>query len=123
MPLRRVLIVSHYGLFREGLKRILAASKDLEVVGHEQSLPEAEKRVREGGVDVVIVDQAIDVDNHSARSETLSRLLAIPDVQVITVSLETGDMWVYRQERLVQASDDDLVAALEGNVARSGQDE
>jgi hypothetical protein len=31
-------------------------------------------------------------------------------------------MWVYRQERLVQASDDDLVATLERIAARSEQD-
>ena len=123
MTLRQVLIVSYHGLFREGLKRILATSSELEVVGHVQSLPEADKRVRGGGVDVIIVDQSISVDDHVSRSEALSFLLSIPDVQVITVSLETGDMWIYRQERLVQASADDLIAALGGKATLPAPEE
>ena len=113
MPGKRVLIVSSNGLFREGLRHILDNSADLTLTRQTTSLQEAEQLTREKRVDVVIVEQADEIDGQDSRAEAFTRLLTMPGVRVISVSLASGDMWVYRQERVEEVSVEDLVAALE----------
>jgi DNA-binding NarL/FixJ family response regulator len=112
MPSKRVLIVSSHSLFREGLKRLLADLGEVVIVDQVGSVQEAGDLARQGEVDVVIIDQAAGSDNQASRNEAISCLLAVPSVRVISLSLDTDDLWVYRQERVVKASVDDLVAAL-----------
>ena len=110
---KRVLIVSSNGLFREGLKHILANTADLTATRQTTSLQEAEKLARSGKVNVVIIDQADETKGQESRAEAVSRLLSVPCLRVITVGLDTGDLWVYKQERVEEASVEDLVAALD----------
>lgn len=109
---KRVLIVSSHGLFREGLKHILADTTDLTLTRHATSLQEAEDLARSEKVDVVIIDQADEAEGQESRAAAITRLLAIPELRVITVGLNSGDLCVYRQERVEEASVEDLVAAL-----------
>jgi DNA-binding NarL/FixJ family response regulator len=110
---KRVLIVSSNGLFREGLRHILGKSHDVELMKYSTSLDEAEKLAREKKVDVVIIEQVEDTQRSTKHAEAVTRLLAIPDVRVISVSLDTGDMWIYKQTRVEEVSVEDLLAAID----------
>ena len=110
---KRVLIVSSNGLFREGLKHILSDVADLSLTRQTTSLQEAEALAQSGQVDVVILDQAEEAEGQDGRSEAVDRLLAVPCLRVITVGLDSGDLWVYRQDCAEEASVENLVAALE----------
>jgi len=110
---RRVLIVSSNGLYREGLRHILDNTAGLTLTRQTTSLQEAEELAREQQVDVVIIDCADETEWQESRTAAVTRLLAIPGVRVISVSINTGDMWVYRQERVEEVSVEDLVAALD----------
>lgn len=109
---KHVLIVSSNGLFREGLRHILASSADLPPTRQTTSLQEAEELARTKQVDIVILEAADETEGQDSGTEAVTRLLAIPGVRVISVSLKTGDMRVYRQERVEEVSVEDLVAAL-----------
>lgn len=113
MPVKRVLIVSSNGLFREGLKRVLADTSNLTLTSHATSLQEAEDLAQSQEVDVVIIDHADEAEEQEIRAATIARLLAVPEMRVITVGLNSGDLCVYRQERVEEASVEDLVAALD----------
>ena len=110
---KRVLIVSSNGLFREGLKHILSDVADFRLSGQTVSLQEAESLARSNQVDVVIIDQAEAGEGQESRSEAVNRLLAVPCLRVITVGLDSGDLCVYRQDCLEEASVENLVAALD----------
>ena len=110
---KRVLIVSSNGLFREGLKHILGKSSDLELMKQSASLDEAENLAREKKVDVVIIEHLQNAEKQENRAEAVARLLAIPDVRVISVGLDTGDMWIYQQTRVEEVSVEDLLAAID----------
>ena len=110
---KRVLIVSSNGLFREGLKHILADTPNLTLTSHATSLQEAEDLARSQEVDVVIIDQADEAEGQENRTAAIAPLLEVPKLRVITVGLNSGDLCVYRQERVKEASVEDLVAALD----------
>jgi DNA-binding NarL/FixJ family response regulator len=110
---KRVLIVSANGLFREGLKHILDNSAGLTLTRQTTSLIEAEELAREKQVDVVIIDCADETEGRVSPNGAVTCLLAIPGVRVISVGLNTGDMWIYRQERVEEVSVEDLMAALD----------
>jgi DNA-binding NarL/FixJ family response regulator len=109
---KRVLIVSSNGLFREGLKHILANTADFTLTRQISALQEAEEIARSNEVDVVIIDQADEAGGRESRAAAIARLLTVPNIRVITVGLDTGDLLVYKQERVEEASVEDLVAAL-----------
>ncbi len=106
MSLKHVVIISSYGLFRNGLKRLLA---NVALVELANSIEQVEELVRVQPVDTVIIDRA---ENHIIDSEVIARLLSLPGVRVITVSLEADDKQVYQHEQVGEASVEDLVAAV-----------
>ena len=55
----RVLICDDHQIVRQGIKQILADASDLALAGEAASGPEAVARVREGGIDVVLLDIAM----------------------------------------------------------------
>lgn len=112
MSSKQVLIVSTHGLFREGLKHILAGEIDLALAKFATSIQEAEEQAQAGHVDVVIVAQEYEKDKPPLLDKTFSRLLQIPGLRVIAASLDSGDLWIYRHELVIEASVEDLVAAL-----------
>ena len=113
MVKKRVLIVSSNGLFREGLKHLLGKLPNLELMKQSASLDEAENLARQKKVDVVIIEQVEDAERCAKRAEADVRLLAIPDVRVISVGLDTGDMWIYKQRRVEEVSVEDLLVAID----------
>ncbi len=55
----RVLVCDDHQIVRQGIKQILADASDLALAGEAASGPEAVARVREGGIDVVLLDIAM----------------------------------------------------------------
>lgn len=55
----RVLICDDHQIVRQGIKQMLADASDLALAGEAASGPEAVARVREGGIDVVLLDIAM----------------------------------------------------------------
>lgn len=55
----RLLICDDHAIVREGLKQILADAPDLEVVAEAADGPEAVGRIRQGGIDVALLDIAL----------------------------------------------------------------
>ena len=55
----RVLICDDHQIVRQGIKQILADASDLALAGEAASGPDAVARVREGGIDVVLLDIAM----------------------------------------------------------------
>ncbi len=55
----RVLICDDHGIVRQGIKQILADAADLVLAGEAAGGDEAIARVREGGIDVVLLDIAM----------------------------------------------------------------
>ena len=114
MSEKRVLIVSSNALFREGLSNVLADRADPSCTTQTSSIQEADELAQEGKVDVIIIDRALDVEEQTDQYQFVSRLLSFPEVRVITVSLVTDDLWIYKQERVETASVEALVAAIDG---------
>lgn len=55
----RVLVCDDHQIVRQGIKQVLADASDLALAGEAASGPEAIARVREGGIDVVLLDIAM----------------------------------------------------------------
>jgi len=55
----RLLICDDHAIVREGLKQILADAPDLEVVAEAADGPETVGRIRQGGIDVALLDIAL----------------------------------------------------------------
>jgi len=106
VSLKRVVVISSYALFRDGLKRLLVKVASVQMA---DSIEEVEELVSQQKVDTVIVDQA---ENQTSNSEIVSRLLSLPGVRVITVSLEGDEMQVYRHQQVGKASVEDLIEAI-----------
>ena len=109
---KNVLIVSSNGLFREGLKHILADRIDLVGSTQVSSLREAADLVQLGQFDVVICVLSDTGNGSECCTDKVSSLLTRPGVRLLIVSLKTGDISVFKRERILEASDEDLVSAL-----------
>ena len=106
VSLKHVVIISPHGLFRDGLKRLLVNVAQVELAA---SIEKVEELARKQQVDAVIIDQE---ESQMRDRAIISRLLSLPGVRVITVSLEAGDMQIYQHEQVGAASVEDLVAAV-----------
>ena len=106
MSSKRVAIISSRGIFRDGLKHLLAKVALVIPVG---SIEEVEDLMHKQQVDVVIIDRA---EDQLTDDKTISRLLTVPGMRVITVSLEADDMQIYQHKQVGEASVEDLVAAV-----------
>jgi DNA-binding NarL/FixJ family response regulator len=103
---KRVAIISSRGIFRDGLKHLLAKVALVELV---DSIEEVEDLIHKQQVDVVIIDRA---EDQMTDDKIVSRLLSVPGIRVITVSLEADDMRIYQHSKVGEASVEDLVAAV-----------
>lgn len=103
---QQVMILSRHGLFRDGLHRVLSEVASVISVS---TIQEAEQMARSRHVDVVLVDQN---DDETSRDNTIARLLAIPNLKVVVVSLDTYSLRIYIQSRVQDATVEDLLAAI-----------
>jgi DNA-binding NarL/FixJ family response regulator len=90
----RVLLADDDALVRAGLALILGGSPAIEVVGEAPDGQEAVRRVRDGGIDVVLMDIRMPVmDGIAATAE----VLALPDPpKVIVLTTFDADEYVVR---------------------------
>lgn len=81
----RILITDDHPLFRKGMRTLLAAVPDFEVIGEAGSGPEAVELVREVMPDLVLMDLQMAGGGGIAAIRELAGML--PDVRVLVVSL------------------------------------
>lgn len=115
----RVLIVSGIRLYREGLAEVLARIEPLQVVGQHSDSESTLARVRQGNVDVVILDMSTP-ESHALARAVRATESALPIVALGISGSETDVMacaeagvtgYVTRDESL-----NDLVAAVQSTV-------
>jgi len=103
---RNVIILSSRGLFREGIKRLLADVADVSLA---TSRAEVQDLLRDQSIDTVIVDQQ---DTPAAYGDLIWQLLSWPGMRVITVGLDMTDIQIYQHQQVIQASPEALIAAV-----------
>jgi len=111
-----VLLVDDHKLFREGVRLLLEAQSDLEVVGEAGSSQEAVELARQLKPDVV----ALDISMPGNGVEATRRLRQeLPEVKVLIVTMHGGDEYFFRALEagaagyvLKEGAAVDLVAAL-----------
>ena len=120
----RVLIADDHGLMREGVKALLAATEDLEVVGEAEDGEEAIREVRRLEPDVVLMDVAM--PGLGGLEATLVIRKEKPDVKILVLTQYDDREYVSRFLKagvsgyvLKKAVAAELVAAIRA-VARGG---
>ncbi len=108
MSNRYVVILSSRGLFREGLRYLLAEVATVILAASPQEVADL---LNSEQVDVVVVDQKEDPTTYL---DFLFRLLSSYEVRVVTVRLDVSDIQVYRCEQVPHASPEALIAAVVG---------
>jgi cytochrome c oxidase subunit 2 len=115
---KRILIVSQYSLFDQGIGSALRQQADVEVIGVCHDLEEAYGQAQALQPDVLLLIAGPEVVRDSA-----FRLLEEVSPSIIRISPSDGTMQVYRREQVDGASLDDLMAAIEAtaNQLKAGQ--
>ena len=120
----RVLLTDDHTLFRQGIKTLIAAEPDMEVVGEAANGTDAVTRAAEGRPDIVLMD--IGLPGLNGVETTAEILRHHPDCRVVVLSMYDDEHSVVSAIRsgarafiLKRASDTDLVDALR-IVARGG---
>ena len=108
MDPKRLLIVSQYSLFDQGLRAALTQQPDIEVVGVARDLEEAYTQARAQNPDVLLLIAGPDIVHDSA-----FRLLEDISPSIIRISPTDGSMQVYRREQVDKASLNDLMTAIQ----------
>lgn len=108
MDPKRLLIVSQYSLFDQGLRAALSQQPDIEVVGVARDLEEAYTQARAQNPDVLLLIAGPDIVHDSA-----FRLLEEISPSIIRISPTDGSMQVYRREQVDKASLNDLMTAIQ----------
>lgn len=109
MPDTHVVIFSSHSLFREGLKRVLAEEPTVIITGYAQTVEEVVTLTQTHKPDFIIVER---VEAGPLDADNIARLLTIPDVRVLTVSLDESDIQVYRREMFGEATAEKLITLL-----------
>ncbi|HTH44129.1 MAG TPA: response regulator transcription factor [Oxalicibacterium sp.] len=91
----RVLIADDHAIVREGLKQILADTKDIAVAGHHaENGNEAIKLVREGKCDVLLLD--ISMPDRSGIEVLKQIRKEMPKIAVLMLSMHREDQYAIR---------------------------
>jgi cytochrome c oxidase subunit 2 len=105
---KRILIVSQYSLFDQGLRAALSQQPDVEVIGVYRDLEAAYVQARSLRPDVMLLIAGPDIARDSA-----FRLLEEVSSSIIRISPTDGSMQVYRREQVDQATLEDLMTAIQ----------
>jgi DNA-binding NarL/FixJ family response regulator len=110
----QVLVVSRHQLFAEGIASLLAQRADVRVVGMIAAPSQLKQAVRDLQPDVIIVD--------CKDCGLIQRVIRqVPQVRVITVTLNDNTLDLYETAHVEMTSIDDLFAAIDGPVSAGGR--
>ena len=90
----RVLLADDHALMREGLRALLTAAADIEVVGEVRTGREAEREVLQLNPDVVLMDIAMPDLNGIEAARVIH--LKCPAVRIVMLSMHATAEYVYR---------------------------
>lgn len=112
----RILLADDHALVRRGLRLILDAEPDLEVVGEAADGEEAVALVAEGGVDLVVLDIAMPRLTGLQAAREISR--RSPEVRILFLSMYDNEQYFFEALRagasgyvLKSVADRDLIEA------------
>ncbi|RBA25814.1 response regulator [Herminiimonas fonticola] len=90
----KVLIADDHAIVREGLKQILADTKDIVVAGHAENGNEAIKLCREGSCDVLLLD--ISMPDRSGIEVLKQVKKETPGIAILMLSMHREDQYAIR---------------------------
>jgi DNA-binding NarL/FixJ family response regulator len=90
----RVLLADDHALMREGLRALLGAAPDIEVVGEVSTGREAEQQVMQLNPDVVLMDVAMPDLNGIEAARAIH--LKCPAIRIVMLSMHATAEYVYR---------------------------
>ncbi|MCC6615101.1 MAG: hypothetical protein IT320_16610 [Anaerolineae bacterium] len=112
--MKRVFICSGRALFGSGIRQLLDAQADIDVIGWESDVELACQRIQEMQPDVVLV---VAEGSSGCRMSDRQRFLrAEGKTRIIELDLEDRKVYVYTGEQLTIKEVDDLVRAIEEPV-------
>ena len=106
----RIFIISGHLMFGCGLDSLLQQEVKFEIVGQEADVEQAIKQIKKLQPDVVIVD------NDDSVPGVTHILRASPTVKVISLDLQSNDLYVYRAKQGTAKGIEDLVEAIEDDL-------
>jgi two-component system response regulator NreC len=120
----RILLADDHTILRAGLKMMLNAQPDMEVVGEAQDGRQSIHEAQRLQPDIVLMDITMPDMNGIEATKQIKRLL--PDIKVLILTMHEHDEYVFQALRagasgymLKEAADTDLISAL--RVIQSGQ--
>ncbi len=120
----RVLLADDHTILRAGLKMMLNAQPDIEVVGEAQDGRQAIQEAQRLQPDIVLMDITMPDINGIEATRQIKRLL--PDIRVLMLTMHEHDEYVFQALQagasgymLKEAADTELITAL--RVIKSGQ--
>jgi two-component system response regulator NreC len=120
----RILLADDHTILRAGLKMMLNAQPDMEVVGEAQDGRQALQEAQRLQPDIILMDITMPDINGIEATKQLKRLL--PDVKVLILTMHEHEEYVFQALRagasgymLKEAADTDLISAL--RIIQSGQ--
>ncbi len=120
----RILLADDHTILRAGLKMMLNAQPDMEVVGEAQDGHQAIQEALKFQPDIILMDITMPDMNGIEATRQIKRLL--PDVKILMLTMHEHDEYVFQALQagasgymLKEAADTDLIAAL--HVIKSGQ--
>lgn len=120
----RVLLADDHTILRAGLKMMLNAQPDIEVVGEAQDGRQALQEAQRLQPDLVLMDITMPDMNGIEATKQIKKLL--PDIKVLVLTMHEHDEYVFQTLRagasgymLKEAADTELITAL--RVIQSGQ--
>lgn len=120
----RVLLADDHTILRAGLKMMLNAQPDIEVIGEAQDGHQAIQEALRTQPDIILMDITMPDMNGIEATRQVKRLL--PDVKILMLTMHEHDEYVFQALQagasgylLKEAADTDLITAL--HVIKSGQ--
>ncbi|HEX4202654.1 MAG TPA: response regulator transcription factor [Ktedonobacteraceae bacterium] len=120
----RILLVDDHTILRAGLKMMLNAQPDMEVVGEAQDGRQALQETQRLQPDVVLMDITMPDMNGIEATRQIKRTM--PDIRILVLTMHEHDEYVFQALRagasgymLKEAADTELISAL--HVIHSGQ--
>jgi DNA-binding NarL/FixJ family response regulator len=94
----RLLLIDDHALFREGLRRLLAAETGFQIAGSCGRLGDALTILDQESVDVLLLDYDLGAEQGSALLDELKSRARLPKVLIVTAGMTSGSMVTLLQQ-------------------------